>query len=261
MAKIGLNNFWYSHLTEALDGTPSFDGAKTFGKAVSCNVNVTNNDASLYADDALAESDTSFQSGEVSLGVDDDREATFADVLGHDVTEEGEVISNANDVAPWIGLGRIIVKMVNNVKLYKTVILYKTKFSEPSDEDSTKGESTEFSTPTISGKIATLANGDWKDVKVFTSKDEALAYIHTTFNTTYTISYNVNGGTGEIDDVVVNYGDSTTLNTGATITPPTNKVFDGWALSATATTKDYAGGASYTPTADVTFYAVYKNAE
>lgn len=261
MAKIGLNNFWYSHLTEAQDGTPTYNGAKSFGKAVSCSVSITNNSATLYADDTLAESDTSFQSGSVTLGVDDDREATFADILGHEVTEEGEVISNVNDIAPWVGLARIIVKLVNNVRYYKVSILYKTKFSEPSDDDNTKGESVEFSTPSIEGTVAALANGNWKDVKVFTTKEEAIAYIQTTFGTTYTVSYNVNGGTGSIDSQVADYGESVTLDSGASLTPPSNKTFGGWALSATATAKDYDGGASFTPTADTTLYAYWVDAQ
>ena len=58
MAKIGLSNLIYSNLTEADNGTPSYDGGKTLGKAVSANVSITNNSASLYADNALAESDT-----------------------------------------------------------------------------------------------------------------------------------------------------------------------------------------------------------
>ena len=182
MALIGLNNFWYSKLTEAQDGTPTFDGAKSFGKAVSCSVSITNNSASLYADDALAESDTSFQSGTVTLGVDDDREATFADILGHEIdSETGEVTYNATDSAPWVALGRIVVKMVNNVRLYKAMILYKVKFAEPSEDENTQGESLEFATPSIEGTVATLANGNWKTSKTFSSKAEALAFIQDTF--------------------------------------------------------------------------------
>lgn len=180
MALIGLNNFYYSKLTEAQDGTPSYDGAKSFGKAVSCSVSITNNSAKLYADDALAESDTSFQSGTVTLGVDDDREATFADILGHDIDTNGEVTYNSEDVAPWVAIARIVVKMVNNVKVYKAVILYKVKFAEPSEDENTKGESVEFSTPTIEGTIAQLANGDWKTAKTFTTKADALSFIQTT---------------------------------------------------------------------------------
>ena len=181
MARIGLNNLWYSPLTEAQDGTPTYSGAKSFGKAVSANVSITNNSAALYADDVLAESDTSFQSGTVTLGTDDDREATFAEVLGHDISEEGEVTRNANDTAPWVGLARIIVKMVQNVRIYKVEVLYKVKFSEPSQDDSTKGESVEFKTPEIEGTIATLANGNWSTAKTFESKDAAVAFIQSTF--------------------------------------------------------------------------------
>ena len=262
MAKIGLNNFWYSKLTEAQDGTPSYDGAKNLGKAVSCSVSITNNSATLYADDTLAESDTTFQSGTVTLGVDDDRESTFADLLGHEVTEEGEVISNSNDTAPWVGLARIIVKLVNNVRVYKVSILYKVKFSEPSDEENTKGESVEFSTPSIEGTVATLSNGNWKDVKTFSTKDEAIAFIQSTFanaTSTFRVVYDSNGGTGSISSETVNAGSSITVDNGSTLTAPEGKEFSGWALTSTALEPTILGGATYTPTSDVTLFAVWVN--
>ena len=261
MARIGLNNLWYSHLSEALDGTPSYDGAKSFGKAVSANANISNNSAALYADDALAESDTSFQNGTLTLGVDDDRDTTFADVLGHTVTAEGEVVRNSNDVAPYVGVARIIVKMVNNIKLYKVEILYKVKFGEPSQDDNTKGESVEFATPSIEGQISTLANGDWSDSKTFATKAEALAFIQATFAssepTTYRVNYDVNGGTGSIAAVTVTSGGSTTLASASAVTAPEGTEFGGWALSSTATEAAYQAGDTFTPTNDTTFYAVW----
>ena len=264
MAKIGLNNLWYSKLTENSDGTPYYDGAKSFGKAVSANVSISNNSAALYADDVLAESDTSFQSGTVTLGVDDDREATFADVLGHEISEEGEVVRNANDVSPWVGLGRIVVKMVNNVKLYKAEIIYKIKFSEPSQENQTKGESVEFSTPEIEGTIATLANGDWSTAKTFSSKEAALAFIQATFasaQSTSRVVYDANGGTGSVAAVTVNAGSSITVDTGSGLTAPEGYEFAGWALSSTAPEATIEGGSSFTPTADTTLYAVWVESE
>lgn len=71
MAKIGLNNFRYGLLTENPDGTASYGGAHKPAKAASCSVSITSNSATLYADDVLAESDTSFQSGTVTIGLDD----------------------------------------------------------------------------------------------------------------------------------------------------------------------------------------------
>lgn len=181
MAKIGLNNLWYSHLTEAQDGTPSYDGKKSFGKAVTANASISNNSATLYADDALAESDTSFQSGTLTLGVDDDRDATFADLLGHEVDNSGNIVRDVNDVAPYVGVARIIVKLVNNVKLYKVEVLYKVKFSEPSQEDNTRGESVEFRTPSIEGQISALANGKWSEAQSFATKADAIDYITKVF--------------------------------------------------------------------------------
>ena len=118
MAKIGLNNFRYALLTESADGTPSYDGAKKPGKAISCNVEITNNSATLYADDTLAESDTSFQSGTVTMGIDEDDLETMAALLGHTISN-GILTRNAFDTAPYVGLGRVVMKMVNNVTKYK----------------------------------------------------------------------------------------------------------------------------------------------
>ena len=188
MAKIGLSNLIWANLTEADNGTPSYDGAKTLGKAVSANVSITNNSATLYADDVLAESDTSFQTGTITCGVDEDADATFAPLLGHSNTE-GVVVKNATDTAPWVGVGRIITKMVSGVYYYKAEVLYKVKFSEPSQDDSTKGESIEFRTPEIEGTIATLANGKWCTSQTFTTKANALAFIQGIFANSVTYTY------------------------------------------------------------------------
>ena len=260
MAKIGLSYLRDSNLTEAQDGTPTFDGAKMLGKAVSSSTSITNNSAELYADDALAESDTSFQSGTLTLGTDDDRDTVFAPLLGHEVTEEGEVISNANDVAPWVGVGRIITKIVENVRYYKAVVLLKVKFAEPNDDDNTKGASVAFGTPSIEGKIATLANGNWRLSQTFPTKDEAIAYIEGIFasaSSTFSIVYDANGGTGTIATDVVNVGNSTTIASGASLTAPAGKTFAGWAYTSNATAVAVQAGVTYTPNRDVTLFAVW----
>lgn len=259
MAKIGLNNFRYAKLTEASDGTPSYDGAKKPAKAVSCSVSITNNDVSLYADDSVAETDTSFQSGTVSIAIDEDDQTTMADLLGHTVDSEGEMVRSSYDVAPYIGLGRIIVKMVNGVYKYKVEFLNKVKFAEPSQEENTKGETIEFGTTTLEGTVATLANGDWSCTKTFTSQSDAITYLEGLMTppspSTYTITYNVNGGSGTVAPASVAVGQSVTLSDGTGITPPTNKTFAGWATTSTAESADVTS--PYTPTGDVTLYAVY----
>lgn len=73
--------------------------------------------------------------------------------------------------------------------------------------------------------------------------------------TTYTVSYDANGGTGTIADVEVTAGQSITLNDGSTLTAPEGKEFKGWAKSDSAQNPTVTS--PFTPTADVTLYAVY----
>ena len=258
MAKIGLNNFRYGILTEASDGTPSYAGAVKPAKAISCNVAITNNDAKLYADDVLAESDTSFQSGTVTMGIDEDDITTMAALLGHTVTD-GEIVRNASDAAPYVGLGRVVVKMVSGVYKYKVEFLYKVKFSEPSQENTTKGESLEFGTTEIEGLVSALGNGKWSVAKVFSTQADAITYLEGLLSqtTTYTVTYNVNGGTGDLAAVTVTAGESVELDDGATLTPPASKEFAGWAKTPTATTATVTS--PYTPDDDTTLYAVWAN--
>lgn len=180
MAKIGLNNFLYGILTEAADGTPTYGVAKKPGKAITCNVSISNNSATLYADDVLAESDTSFQSGTVTMGIDECDIETQATLLGHTATE-GNIVRKATDVAPYVGFGRIVTKVVSNVKKYKVEFLSKVKFSEPSQTDNTKGESVEFGTVEIEGTIATLNDGTWSKAQTFDTYAAAKTYLESLF--------------------------------------------------------------------------------
>lgn len=176
MAKIGLNNFKYSPLTEA-DGVASYDGAKSLGKAIDCKVSIEKYEAELYADDTLAESDNTFKKGTVTLTTDEDDDTIFSELLGHSIGEDGEMVRKDTDIAPYVGLGRILTKVVNGVYKYKVEFLPKVKFSEPEQEETTKGDSIEFKTPSIEGIVTKLSDGTWSKAKTFTNKDEAIEYL------------------------------------------------------------------------------------
>ena len=262
MAKIGLKNFLFGILTEATDGTATYGVAQKPAKAISCKVDISNNDAKLYADDALAESDTTFQSGTVTLGIDDEDDATLATLLGHELVN-GEMIRNATDTAPYVGLGRVVTKIVGGVYKYKVEFLKKVKFSEPSQDNSTKGESVEFGTSEIEGMVSALANGDWSASKTFNTMAEAQAYLESFFGsaTSATVTYDVttNGGTNAPSAVSTYVGAIINVDDGSGITPPANKVFAGWDTSASATYPDIYG--TYKVTGSVTLYAIYEDEE
>ena len=176
MARIGLKNFRYGILDEE---TETYESVKTPGKAVDCKVSLDLNSAELYADDSLAESDYSFKKGTISLEVAEEG-IIFAKLLGHAVSESdgNEVVRSANDVAPYVAVGRILTKMVNNVKSYKVEFLSKVQFKEPATEEKTKGESIEFGTAKIEGTIMQLADGTWSKAKTFATYTEAETYLN-----------------------------------------------------------------------------------
>ena len=193
MAKIGLNNFRYAVISDFDTlGAPVYGTVKTPAKAISANVSISNNDAKLFADDALAESDTSFQSGTVTIGIDNEDLETMANLLGHNYAS-GVILRNSNDVAPYVGFGRVVTKMVNGVYKYKVEFLYKVKFSEPSQEDQTKGESLEFNTTEIEGQVLALTSGLWSYAKVFDSKDAAVTALEGLFANFAPANFNISG--------------------------------------------------------------------
>lgn len=256
MAKIGLKNFRFGILTEDNDGNASYGVGQKPAKAISCSVDISNNDVKLYADDTVAESDTSFQSGTVTLGIDDEDDGTMATLLGHEIVN-GEMVRNASDVAPYVGLGRIVTKMVGGAYKYKVEFLKKVKFSEPSQENNTKGESLEFGTSELSGQVATLANGDWSVTKTFDSMSDAQTYLDSFFGagTSATVTFNTNGGSGSIPAVTTYVGAIIDVPDGTGITPPSNKHFVGWDTTSSATNPDISG--KYKVKGTVTLYAIY----
>lgn len=144
------------------------------------------NNAELYADDALAESDYSFKKGTLSIVVADDKDEVCAELLGNDVSEENEVTSNINDTAPECGFGHIVPKIVNGIKKYKVEFFPRVKFTKITTDRKTKGESIEFATTNIEATVFPLSEaingfeiGDWEKHKTFTTETEAETYLDT----------------------------------------------------------------------------------
>ena len=183
MARIGLKYFRYGIFDES---TEKYSGAKTIGKAIDCKVSLDLNSAELYADDSLAESDYSVKKGTVTITIDDDDDTTISALTGHDISTDGEIIRKDSDIAPYVGFGRIITKVVNGVYKYKVEFLNKVKFKDAMPDEKTKGESLEFGTTTLEGTVLKLSNGTWSQSKTFDQYTEAIQYLEGLLATTPT---------------------------------------------------------------------------
>ena len=172
MARIGLKNFKYS----VLDENDAVTTPKTLGKAIDCKVSLDLNSAELYADDGLAESDYGFKKGTVTLTIDDDDDTVFAEILGHTITQ-GEMVRKDTDTPPYIAMGRILTKVVGGTTKYKVEFLSKVKFKDSIPDETTKGETTEYATPSIEGSVLKKADGEWSRTKTFTTYSDASEYL------------------------------------------------------------------------------------
>lgn len=107
-------------------------------------------EATLYADDGAAEVVKEFQSGTLTLGVDDIGAAAASDLTGAVIDQNGVIISASEDGGAPVAIG-FRAKKANGK--YRYFWLYKVKFGIPATNLTTKGESIEFSTPTIEGTV------------------------------------------------------------------------------------------------------------
>lgn len=184
MARIGLKNFRYS----LLDENEKVKEPKTLGKAIDCKVSLKLNSAELYGDDGLCESDYTFNKGTVTITVDDDDDTILAPLLGHAISEDGEIVRKDTDVAPYIAFGRILTKIVGGVYKYKVEYLSKVKFKDTMPDEATKGESIEFTTVSIEGSVMRKTDGEWSKSKTFTTYKDASDYLDSLLTSTTNVA-------------------------------------------------------------------------
>lgn len=171
MASIGLKSFKYAKLNA--DGE-TYGDVKTLAGAIECKVSLDLSEASLYADDTLKEQVSLFKSGTLTAGIDDDDDSVFAELLGKTKdTTSGIVSSNVNDTPIYVGFGHIVPKMVGGARKYKVEFFPKIKFKPFISDSKTKGDSLEFTTPSVEATIFENENGDWEKHVICDTESDA----------------------------------------------------------------------------------------
>lgn len=154
MANIGLSQPYYAQYS-ATGTTVSYSGLAKLGKATTVNLSLDNKDPEkLYADNGVAESLWLFSSGTVTLGIDELGLATAADILGLTAPgTDGGITFLADAVAPYVGLGFIVKKVISGVTKYRTIVFYKAQFKPVDFSVDTQGETVTFQTPELEATI------------------------------------------------------------------------------------------------------------
>lgn len=176
MANIGLRKpIVAPMLAEGGYGAPA-----ALGKAVSTEITPNYAEGSLYGDDFKCEEDKEFVDATVNLGVTTVPVSFNNSMFGHTVTDQ-ETTYNANDEAPYVGMGIIGVEKIDGRKKFVANFLPKCKFKEPGKSYQTKGDSITYNTPTLEGTALALDSGVWKYDKVCDTEDAAVTWINGKF--------------------------------------------------------------------------------
>lgn len=188
MANTGLSTFLHA---ERDDEKGTYVVPEKLAGAIDFKEALDRNDAKLYADNELKDSDQSVTGGKVTLTVDDDDDAVFAPVLGETVEEiqvEGstynKVISKTMDVPSGQGFGFITQK---NAGRFKVTFYPKVRFTRGDEEAKTKEDKTEYTTPTVEGTIYPV-DGNYKEKVTTTTLEEAKKVLYYLFGYKYDTS-------------------------------------------------------------------------
>ena len=200
MATIGLDKLYYAKITEDESGNETYDTPAQLAKAISAELSVELAEATLYADDGVAEIVKEFKSGTLALGIDDIGVTAASDLTGSVIDDNHVLISSAEDGGTPVAIGFRAKK--SNGK-YKYYWLYRVKFGIPATNLATKGDSITFSTPTIEGTVLRRNKVDvggrhpWKAEVNEGDEGVTQSIITGWYNEVYEPSFAASGGTEE----------------------------------------------------------------
>ena len=173
MAYIGLARPTIAKLTEPAN---TYSDPFTCGKAIQIDITPQYAEGSLYADDIKAEYDKEFKYADITLNTSTLPIKAHENMFGH-TTAEDSVTYKASDESKYVGFGFRVAEKVDGVRKYTASWLYKVKFTEGQESYKVKGDNIEYQTPSITGQAMALPDGKWKEVKIFDTEAEAIAWL------------------------------------------------------------------------------------
>lgn len=153
--RIGCDNLVYALMTteDTSSEAPAYGAVKEAPGVISININPNASQETLFADDGPMETATTLGKIEVAINKAELTSKNKADLLGHEIDSKGGVIYSDTDVPPWVAIGFRTLKSNGN---YRYVWLHKGKFTDPEDNNETKGDTINFQTDTINGQFVKL---------------------------------------------------------------------------------------------------------
>lgn len=150
MATIGLDKLYYAKITEDSSGNETYGNPAALAKAIEADIAIELLEAILYADDGADTTIKEFKSGTLTLNIADIGASVAADLIGATVDSKGVLVSTGEDEPAPVAIG---FRAKTAKGKYRYFWLYRVKFGIPGANLKTRGDTVEFSTPSIEGTI------------------------------------------------------------------------------------------------------------
>ena len=189
MAQVTLKNLVVAPLATEVEGSaPTYSTGRKVGNLMKANISWNRGDVKLYGDDKLVDKDNSVTSGTLSIDstyLDRTDRNMLLDISQYNTAGTGETQEYAlgGESSPYVGAGYVWKDNLIASKPYIAYWYWKVQFGMD-EEMETKGESTQFNTPTIDGEVfAVQPKSDLKNrfrlEADFATEAEAIAWLNT----------------------------------------------------------------------------------
>lgn len=153
--RIGCDNLVYAIMTTEDTATtaPVYSTPVAAPGLMHININPNSSLATAFFDDGPG--DTAATIGNIDVEIEKNKltPQNKSDLLGHSIDSNGGVAYAGNDTPPFVAIG---FRTLQSNGTYKYVWLYKGRFAEPEDNATTKGDTIEFQSDTITGQFVKL---------------------------------------------------------------------------------------------------------
>lgn len=188
MAKNGLSTFLYAPYNEEKN---TYGDVGKLAGAISYKETLTKSETEIHADNTVAISDSSVTGGTLALEVDDDDPEIFGPLLGRKkktIKVEGKTeevnVGNSSDTPIPIGFGFIENERSRAASWFTVNFYPKVTFAPYDKENATKNKNNEYKTPTVTGTLYNIDNGDYKYDKRYKTMLDALKTLYALFGKT-----------------------------------------------------------------------------
>lgn len=157
MAHVGLKKLHVAILTT--EETNTYETPVQLSPAVSANVTPNYTTASLSGDDRIVYIEEALGDIDVEISTTDLTDEDYALLMGVTANADGVIEDSVDDQSPYVALGFEMPKPGGGVALRW---YFKGKFQKSAETSATKGDTTEYQTPTIAAKFLAREDGKWR---------------------------------------------------------------------------------------------------